>query len=988
MTCPSCGHENRAGARFCEACGTALAVAAATEQRKTVTVLFCDITGSTALGETVDPERLRALMARYFERMKAIVEHHGGTVEKFIGDAVMAVFGVPVVREDDALRAVRAAIEMRDALPELGIEGRIGVTTGEVVAGTEERLATGDAVNVAARLEQAAPPGEVLAGEPTVRLLAGAADVEPIAPLVLKGKAEPVPAFRVVAVRDGIEPRHELEFVGREGELAAVRNAAQQARREQRCVLATIVGDPGVGKSRLVAEAVAALGTEPLRGRCAPYGEGITYRPVLDVLKQLDVPPPDPAAAAAIGSLLGETERTSSADEIAWAFRKTLEHAAADELRVVVFDDIHWGDETFLDLVEHVALFSTGAPILLLCLARPELVERRPSWPITLRLEPLPADDVERLLPERLEPDLREKIARAAAGNPLFVGEMLAIADEADGEVAVPPTLQALLAARLDRLDAADRNVLERGAVEGEVFHRGAVQALAADGAAVMPRLASLVRKELIRPDAAQLPGDDGFRFRHLLIRDAAYDALPKAVRAELHERFARWLEERGAALIELHEIAGYHLEQAVRYRDELGLRRDEALAADAREHLTLAARRLYVRAAESGAISIFERAVALLEPGQIDLALETDLIENIKWGGRPEDALRRAHAIVDRAAAAGDRTLELAGLIEMEGVRAMLEPEGAADRIKRRVAEATPLFEDAGDDVALYRAFFTLGQAESMLGRLDSSQQAFDRAAAHAHAAGLPYFFTAWRASARLNGSTPASELLRWLEEQEATSSPTPYMRRYRAEALVRLGRVDEGRAELDHARRELAERDAGVALGNALAMAASIELIAGDPDAAARFGEEGSLLLDSLGDKGFLSTTAAILAAAYVELGRLEDAERWADRSAEVGASDDAVTQVLWRQAKARVLARRGRHGDAERLARQAVELAEPTDMIEAQAGAYADLAEVLLLAGNVDEAEAALREAVHRYDRKENVVAAARVRGRLAELRAAAP
>ena len=388
LVCANCGHENREGARFCEECGFSFAVAAvgAKEQRKTVTVIFCDLTGSTALGETLDPERLRALLARYFERMRAIVERHGGSVEKFIGDAVMAVFGVPVLHEDDALRAVRSAVEMRDALPELGLQGRIGVMTGEVVTGTEERLATGDAVNVAARLEQAAQPGEVLVGQPTLALVRDAAEVEPVAPLELKGKAEPVPAYRLLRVLEAPERRHEGQFVGRERELALLREAWQRVQAEQRCELVTVVGEAGVGKSRLVAEGLSSVEARVVRGHCLPYGEGISYWPVVEVLKQLDLLPPEEAAAAAIRSLLGETEAPTSAEEIAWAFRKTLEHASAEPPLVAVFDDIQWGEETFLDLIEHVALLSSGASILLLCMARPELSERRPAWPVTVRL--------------------------------------------------------------------------------------------------------------------------------------------------------------------------------------------------------------------------------------------------------------------------------------------------------------------------------------------------------------------------------------------------------------------------------------------------------------------------------------------------------------------------------------------------------------------------------------------------------------------------
>jgi len=412
-------------------------------------------------------------------------------VEKFIGDAVMAVFGVPFVHEDDALRALRSALEMRDALPELGLEGRIGVMTGEVVTGTAERLATGDAVNVAARLEQAAQPGEVLLGQSTLALAGEAAEVEPVAPLSLKGKAEPVPAYRLLRVRE-LERRHGTLFVGRKRELALIREAWGRTRVDRCCELVTVVGEAGVGKSRLAAELLAAIEARVVSGRCLPYGEGITYWPVVEVLKQLDLLPAEEAAAAAIRSLLGESEAATSPEEIAWAFRKTLEQAAAGRPLVVVFDDIQWGEETFRDLIEHVALLSSGASILLLCLARPELTERRPDWPVTLRLGPLGDQDVQALIAERSPGELRERIARAAGGNPLFIEEMLAMAGHTNGNVTVPPTLQALLAARLDQLESGERSVLERGAVEGEIFHRGAVQALAPEETQVTPRLAAL----------------------------------------------------------------------------------------------------------------------------------------------------------------------------------------------------------------------------------------------------------------------------------------------------------------------------------------------------------------------------------------------------------------------------------------------------------------------------------------------------------------
>jgi len=951
-------------------------------QRKTVTVLFCDVTGSTALGESIDPEALRGLLARYFERMKAIVEGHEGTVEKFIGDAVMAVFGVPTAHEDDALRAVRAAAEMRDALPELGVQARIGLTTGVVVTGTAERLATGDAVNVAARLEQAAEPGEVLLGEATLELVRTAVEVEPVEPLTLKGKAKAVRAHRLLRVLEAPERRHESSFVGRKRELALIHEAWDGARSEPRCELITIVGDAGVGKTRLAAEAAASREARVVRGRCLPYGEGITYWPVAEVLKQLDVLPPNPEAAAAIRSLLDEAETPASAEEIAWAFRKTLEHAADAQPLAVVFDDIHSGEETFLDLVEHVALLSSGSPLLLVCLARPELVERRPTWPISFRLEPLPDPEVERLIPETISGPLRERIAHAAGGNPLFIGEMLAIAEGDD--VVVPPTLQALLAARLDRLDDAERAVLECAAVEGEIFHRGAVQALVPEEPKVTPQLAALVRRQLIAPDRAQVRGDDGFRFRHLLIRDAAYDALPKARRADLHEGLAGWLEMH-APRVEHDELLGYHLEQAVRYRMELGRPPDGELATAARERLTAAGRRALRRLDFGTAAGFLERAGDLVPPGDLDLALELDLIDALTGDRKGEEALSRTRSIVSRAAAADDSIGELCGRI-LDGVqRIHLAPTDATVELEALVAEALPVFEGAGDELALRIAYRALGEAANMRAQMDQVAAAYEQAASYDSPAGLTGL-VGYQSHARFFGSTPLTELLAWQEKQDPHDQRGYFLGAHRCLALAMLGRRDEARALLAELRAELAERGGAQAMvGGIESYGMVVELLAGDLEAAAAAGEESCRLLDELGRLSESSTTAGGLAGVYYELGRLDDAERWAARAAELGAEEDAITQMLWRQARARVLAGRGEYDEAERLAREAVGVGETTEDLNSKAETWADLGEVLTLAGRPQEAAEALEQAIARFEAKENLVMAGRMRERLAALRA---
>ena len=393
MLCVKCGLENDAAARFCQACGGPLGGDSG-ERRTVVTVLFCDVVDSTALAESMDAETLRALLARYFQRMRTVIELHGGSVEKFIGDAVMAVFGVPEVHEDDALRACHAAVEMRSLFPELGLQGRIGVSTGEVVTGTRERLATGDALNVAARLQQAAAPGEVLIAEATCTLAASGVDVEPIDPLLLKGKRTPVIAFRLIDARPAADRRHDTLFVGRQPEIALVVDEWQRSLSDRTPRMLTVVGEPGIGKSRLVAEAVSRISGTVVRGRCLPYGAGVTYWPVVEVVKQLGASPSIPEAAAAIDSLLA-SDALVSAEEIDWAFRKLLEEQAP---LVVVLDDLQWGAETFLDLAEHVVGLSREAPILLLCMARPELLERRPEWPVSVSLQPLSDDDAMTLI--------------------------------------------------------------------------------------------------------------------------------------------------------------------------------------------------------------------------------------------------------------------------------------------------------------------------------------------------------------------------------------------------------------------------------------------------------------------------------------------------------------------------------------------------------------------------------------------------------------
>ena len=1031
--CPTCGEANPGHARFCHACGAPLEEqAVARETRKTVTVLFSDIIDSTPLGERLDPETYRRVISRYFDEVRQVLERHGGTVEKFIGDAVMAVFGIPVVHEDDALRAVRAAGELREALWALNEElrddyrvelgARIGINTGEVFAGDPaqgQSFATGDAVAVAQRLEAAASPGEILVGHETYRLVRDAVLVEPLDPLELKGKSEPVRAWRLLGVVTGAPAfarRLDAPMVGRVDELEQLRSAFDDAVREQTCRLVTVVGPAGIGKSRLANELLTQVEDEAsvLIGRCLPYGEGITYWPLRDVVRDaggvlttdrlvelLDGVEDADRIASRVGGAIGIADSAGAPEETMWAVRRLLEHLARERPLIVGFDDLQWAESTFLDLIEYLLGWSRDAPILIVCLARPDLLDRHPAWlavrPGTksIELEPLSAPEAEALLDlirgeTEVDPEVLAKITAAAEGNPLFVEQMLAMLTEngsADGELAIPPSIHALLAARLDKLAADERAVIERASVIGKEFWRGAIGELTPPGEQerVGASLMALIRRDFIQPSRSIFPDEDGFRFRHILIRDAAYLAIPKETRADLHERFAGWLERAsGERASEIDEILGYHLEQAHRYREELGPVSPEAeeLAVRAGERFAAAGRRAIVsRGDVSAAAALISRALKLLPNEHPDRpALLTELGSALLRTGD----LARVEGVLDEAlaaaAATGDRRVELHATIEREFFRAFVNPEGSALEDSAVAERLIPELEALDDDLGLAKAWWLKSEADLNACRWGARAEGLERALEHARRSGAAIevaAITSLHAQALHYGPTPVQEAVdrceRYLAESPGNRSLEASVTGVLAGLRAMQGDFDLARSLNAHARSIY--EDLGLhfrLVGVSSLLAAEIEELAGQP------GEAVSILRDSfetvreMGATSTTATLAAFLADALCLDGELEEAEVAARFSEEHAPESDVVTQVLWRTARARAIAA-GDGAGAETLAREAVAAARETDFPDLEAGALSALARVLAPG---DEQASLLAAARELYERKGNVAAAARL------------
>ncbi len=1050
VVCLTCGADSPQQARYCAECGARLTRGLPQERRKLVTVLFCDLAHSTEIAEALDAESVRALALRYFEAMRSAVEAHGGTVEKFIGDAVVALFGVPVAHEDDALRAIRTAIEMQQRLDAIGEElesrfGRrlvihIGIDTGEVAAGPasgDAPMASGDTLNIAARLEQAAGPGEILIGEQTHRLTREAAHVESLGPLALKGKSRPVLAYRVVSIVEhpaGHPRRLRAKLVGRQGELATLAAIYDRCCETRSVHLAALISEPGGGKSRLAREfvGVRASGASVLQVRCPSYGEGITYWPLGEAIRQAaaiggDEPPAQARArieallagqpdASAAGEFLAVAAGVSAApatpEEIAWASR-TLLHAVASEGPVVlIVDDLQWAEPTLLRLLDTLA--AVEAPVLLLCLARPELLEQ-PAWRegrsarTELTLGRLSEAEAAALIAavlgdDILDEDLRARLIARAGGNPLFLEELCemlvdtgSVARSETGwkqsdETTAPPlpvTLDALLTSRLDLLGEAERLAIEHASVEGLLFTLEAVAALSPpEGrAGVASALDALVARDLVRPTTVN--AEPAFRFGHQLVRDAAYRGIPKAQRAAAHEHFAHWLEARGTgAATELAEIAAYHLEQACVSQRALAPSGEEqrVLGAAAAERLEPAAERALVRGDLFAAVSLLRRAVAVTPPGESRHArLLAELGAAMTEAGQLTEAGKVLSEAVTLAQTLGDDALYARADLERVVLQLQLDADWAIERAPGVAALAMPAFLRAQDDLGLCRLAYCDALVHWFQGCAAAAAASWERAAAYARGRGDAHRLSdalRWIPSCALFGPTPVPEGIRRCEQLRAELHGS---RQAEAEILGALAGLYAMTGEFGRARALVRESDAilaevGFSIHAVAEWAALVETLGGEPRAAEERLRAGYERLEEMGDRAFLATTAALLARALHDQGRDREALAFAEICQQTAAPADLVAQIAWRGSSARILAAQGEVERAQQLAREAVALAETTDLLCDHGDALIDLTEALRTAGCLEAATETARQALALYERKGNLVAAGRGRSLL--------
>jgi class 3 adenylate cyclase len=927
-----------------------------------VSVLFCDLVGFTAASEEQDPEDVRARIRPYHARLRQEIERYGATVEKFVGDAVMAVCGAPVTHEDDAERAVRAGLAILEAIadlneadPGLNLQVRVGINTGEAVVAVGARpehgegIVTGDVVNTAARIQGAAPVNEVAVSEQTHQATSRVFEYEPLAPVAVKGKAEPLSLWRPKAARArfgrDISRQYTTPFVGRELEKPLLIGTFERAAQQRSVQLVTVVGEPGVGKSRLVSELFAYTYAKPgltrwRRGHCLPYGEGITFWALGEIVKaEAGILESDSAEVAAakldatvsaneperqwllqrLAPLVG-VEAASPAErlELFTAWRRFLEGLAATRPSVLVFDDLHWANEALLTFLEHLAEWSQGVPLLVLCTARPELYERRPGWGAgqrnshTVNLSPLSdqetAELVSSLIPSTvLSHEFEQAVLERAGGNPLYAEEFVRLladrgfADWGDAlaEAALPESLQALIAARLDTLSPERKSVLQDAAVLGNVFWMGAVAEIGGrDQAELELSLHELARKELVRPArTSSMEGESEYSFWHLLVRDVAYGQIPRAERARRHRAAAAWIERKAGERVEdLAEVLAHHYLQALELAAAAGdAEQAEELARPARRFLALAGERaLGLDTAQAEAR--LARALELTphdDPGRSELLVRW--ADAASQAGRP----REAAAALEEALAAFRARGEAEAAARALQVCSRLAWRLGEGRYVALAAEAVDLLEPEKPGPALVAAYSQLANAQYVAGAYGEAIAAADRARALAETLDLP---------------EPARAL------------------GYRGVARALLGDGD-GLAEAEGALALLVERGAGrdaAILQNNLAIARYP--LQGPARSLADF-EEGIAFCEQRGLAELAAQLEAGCPVLLAELGRPEEALERAGRLAAIAeASGDTHSLIELRSVELANRLARGEREEAHGVADWLVE--------KARASAAADI------------------------------------------------
>ncbi len=1014
------------------------------EERRTVTALFADLVGSTSLGERTDPEVMRALVGRFFELAFAEIRSRGGTVERFSGDAVLGIFGLTTAHEDDPERAVRAALAIRDRLDllrtdasvrhEIALDARFGIEAGEVVVGDPfggGTMATGDPVNVAARLEQRAAPGQVVIG-PAVRMATlNAVEAAPLGELELRGKDEPIIAWLVAGASSELGgergvPGLRAPMTGRDQELALVVESGRRAKSGGKAVLFTALGVPGVGKSRLAREASSALSAEQptvvLRGRCLPYGDGITYWPVGEMLRswagigadldaaqaieRLRAVCPDDAVAERLAFAIGLTSEAPIVEgldrEIAWAFRRVIESLPpGGDLLVLVFEDIHWAEPVLLDLIEYLVAWSRGVPALVLCLARPELMDRRPTWgggrveSSRIQLEPLGEADSRQLLGALLAVDdlpeaLRARILERAEGNPLFVEEVVRmlidggvvvrredrwVALGTAADVRVPETIEALIRARLDTLPRSERAMLQTASVVGRVFQRSAVAALAGGQTDLGSSLDEAVLRDLITEESGA-EREPTYRFKHILICDTAYATLPKTRRAALHLQVVDWLDEWAANRAEeFIEIAAYHLEQAARFQRELEGVADPQIVSRAVELLTRSARRALDRDDVRAGEAFAHRAMAL-EPADPTQRLEA------KWlfaeAAYPENDLKRLKElgpqIADEARALG-RTELVGRALVLHSFGEWVAPGGAGVEAARGlIDEAIRLLEEAGDETWLFEATLASGYIGWWYGDLNQAIAAWTRAADVAREAGDPgreaEGLLQVAGAERLRGSVDQlkTRVERAIELARGAGRRTQVMAAYQwAMYILTCVSAPDGielLVPISSRGEEVGDRDLAESAWWQLGQG---RLWVGDFAGALDAAERSLALTQESGHGGRMPESEQLLALSLLGAGDLAGAEIHAERAVAVVIRDDTTSIASTHSALGQVRAAQGRLAEAEQLLTEGVEMMQRTDYFGTYWEYQSPLANFLLRQGRTDEAErwlAAARESAGLY------------------------